>query len=663
MRKLVSVFGVAVLMLWFSAGKELRAQNILLTPDTQKQEVAVVFGDAAEKEFSLTVNVNQNKWRLIKFNKIPGKTWIKLASDAGPYVKGEEIAPNQWYAFKKTLALILTVDAEAGGQVQTNGQTLRELSLTYEFGAPKGTGASYLEHNEDQVKQFTTNPENISPKGGDHLLLFKWQVVIPDPSPSPTGTPVKSLSGIGLIAIPITVISLGLIALVVFLFLRNRRSDLKQESRPDLIGNLGMSEDREYPKVSSEVVDPSPPPVDIIERLREMERPSPPPAAPVDITPPAPGPDTAPRASEEIDEPWRQVDEKLKGESELVQLISDDLRDTQQEIAQLKATFQGDIERLKSDVATVSSLKTSIDFLVKENSKYGEANLRQQDFENRLIQLTEQDHRFQQDIDFLKNSLKEWKHLNGINEGMVGVIVGNSVESLHEENFNAFTREVEEYLNRLVRDDVPSSDDFKELEQQAVSVSEAFQTAFQRICAAQPQMESKLRPYLDHANQIASDLKHFSSQLKSRQLNFNIRVSAHAGARDPFLAELGSAIKRELDKLRDPRAFWKHELERLATSHVIPVVDIYDKEIARSHSSDGEIEKSLNALFVQTGLSPIRPQPGEPFKPADQNLIQMVAGPAGNSQKIARVFSRGFNYTDKDGNKRLIRKAGVEIYR
>jgi hypothetical protein len=176
-------------------------------------------------------------------------------------------------------------------------------------------------------------------------------------------------------------------------------------------------------------------------------------------------------------------------------------------------------------------------------------------------------------------------------------------------------------------------------------------------------MESKLRPYIDHANQVASELKQFSSQLKCRQLNFNVRVSAHTGTRDSFLAELGAAIKRELDKLRDPQTFWKHELERLATSHVIAAVDIYDKEAARGHSPDGEVEKSLKALFEQTRLSPLRPQPGDPFRPADQNLIQMVAGPAGSSQKIARVFSRGFNYTDRNGRERLIRKAGVEIYR
>lgn len=663
MRKLVSVFGVAVLVLWFSAGTELRAEEITLSLEKpQKQEVPVEFGSEEVKELPVTVLSDKGTWVFVKFNVIPEKTWIRIRTDVAPYAKDQEIAAGKWYALKSELGLILKFVQSAGHP--TNDQKSRELSLFYQLGGARGVGSNRLKTADAEwITQFVEtenakNQGNIAVQNQNHLVL-KWPgqstyTVIKAPQSNSLSTLVWVGVGVGGL---ITVLVLVVGGLAVFKSYQSHQEAKKQNGIPakgPLSDYSIETPNTRHPEVP--VISPSSRLEDLkrdYDSYRENEK------TVVERS------DNGPYEEETVKDELKPVEDNRTEESDDIGPLKTRLDDFERALNELKSrtVIQPDIGNSRVGTEGLDGVKRNVEFLIKENSKHAGVSLKQQELETTILsQMVELD-QFRQEISDLKTTLEKRAHQNGFYEGIIGLVLGKSIESLNPENFDSFVREVEENLNRLVREDVPSSDDFKELEQQAVSVSETFQTAFQKICAAQPEMESKLRPYLDHANQIASDLKHFSSQLKSRQLNFNIRVAAHAGARDPFLAELGSAIKRELDKLRDPQAFWKHELERLATSHVIPVVDIYDKEIARFHSSDGEIEKSLNALFAQTGLSPIKPQPGEPFKPADQNLIQMVAGPAGSSQKIARVFSRGFNYTDKDGNKRLIRKAGVEIYR
>lgn len=664
MRKLVSVFGIAVLVLWFSAGKKLRAQEITLSlQKPQKQEVTIEFGSEEVKEIPITVKSGNDSWVFVKFNVIPEKTWIRIRTDVTPHAKDQEIAAGKWYALKGELGLILKFVQSAGHP--TNDQKSRKLNLFYQFGIARGVGSNRLETADaDWITQFVET-ENAKNQGNivgqdQNQLVLNWPgQPIHTAGNAPQSKSVSTLVwvGVGVAVAVMTLIGLLVIGLAVFKSYQSHQKAKKQNGIPA----KGPLEDysMEAPKIKEPEV---PVATTFSSRLEDLKQ---------DYTSPRVNEDAVLGSSgngsyeETIEDELKSGGEKLTEESDDIGSLKTRLDDIERDLNELKSRpgIQPDTSNSKQETEAFDGLTKNVEFLIKENSKNTGISVKQQELETTILcQMVELD-QFRQEISDLKTTIEKRAHQNGFYEGIIGLVLGKSIESLNRENFDSFVREVEENLNRLVREDVPSSDDFRELEQQAVSVSETFQTAFQKICAAQPEMESKLRPYLDHANQIASDLKHFSSQLKSRQLNFNIRVSAHAGARDPFLAELGSAIKRELDKLRDPQAFWKHELERLATSHVIPVVDIYDKELARSHSSDGEIEKSLSALFAQTGLSPIRPQPGEPFKPADQNLIQMVAGPAGNSQKIARVFSRGFNYTDKDGNKRLIRKAGVEIYR
>jgi len=655
MQNLVSLLSVALLMLWFSAGGEIRAQDISLTPEIQKQELSVEFDNASEKELMLTVKAAKDKWSFVRFIAIPEKTSIKVKADVAPYLKDDEITANKWYAFKDDLGLVLKVNVAAGQPTESQGT--RRLSLFFEFGRPNGAGNEFLKNADinDVVQYVETennkNQRNIVPQA-TRFLGLEWKSAV-----DVNGTKRLSRS---LLAV---ILGGGILAVVVTLLLFHllqKKADQagapKQTSRHPSsprdgtgLDDLGLNQEKQLRDSPQKEV--------LGRRLQNLKDEP-------DKTKDAPKVSVETGAAANIPQPAFVHKERPPEVHGDLEKLRSDVFNIQTLVASLSR--KEDVEALKSQTDTsINDLRQSINTIFDELTKaIGDSGQKQKESGDLLHKrIIDNEQRFHQELDDCKKTLNAWDHRNGLYEGMVGLVLGESVEALRKENFNSLMLEVGENLNRLMREQIPSNDGIKELEQEATQVSAAFQTAFQKMCAQSPQVESKLRPYVDQVNQVASELNQFSSQLKCRQLNFNIRVSAHSGARDSFLAELGTAIKRELDKLRDPQSFWTHELERLATSHVIAAVDIYDKEIARSRSSDGEVERSLSALFAQTRLSPITPQPGEPFRPADQNLIQMVEGPAGSSQKIAKVVSRGFIYKCKDGQQRLIRKAGVEIYR
>lgn len=652
MRTLASLFGVALLVVGFSAGSELKAQDISLTTEIPSQEVPIEFGNEPEKEITVRVKSAKDKWSFIRFTKIPEKTSIRVNADVPPYFRGEEIRANAWYAFKEELGLLLKVNASAGQQARAEGR--RQLSFLYEFGNANGMGNEWLKNAgiKDVVKYVET--ENIRNQGNivaqnQHKFSLEWKSSVV--APPANGDLLQWLL--------IVVGGVGLLSVVVILLLklrqRNKAVTEAREVRQKALSRR-LEEVADDPQMKTEDLPPAPPAPPAASAHSAA------PAPPAYTTPPVPPPPSKEIFQEhEIEKPMREPDQPVAGVKEKMAELRADLTALQTRVNTLARSEE--VDSLKRQVE--ADLKKNVDTILQELTDYTKDIKRSQQDSKELVekQIANHEQQVAQDIVRLNKRFDEWEYRDELYAGIVGIVIGKSVESLTPENFDGFVREVQENLNRLVREEVPSSEELKELEEEAVGVSDAFQSTAQKMCALKPEMESKLRPYIDHANQVASELKQFSSQLKCRQLNFNVRVSAHTGARDSFLAELGAAIKRELDKLRDPQTFWKHELERLATSHVIAAVDIYDKEAARVTSLDGEVEKSLKTLFAQTRLSPIRPQPGEPFRPADQNMIQMVAGPASSSQKIARVFSRGFSYTDRNGHERLIRKAGVEIYR
>jgi hypothetical protein len=181
MRKLVSLLSVALLMLWFCAGSEIRAQDISLSPDIQKQEVPVEFGNESEKELTLTIKAAKDKWSFIRFDEIPEKTSIKVKADVPPYFKDDELAAKRWYAFKDDFGLVLKVNVAAGRL--TESQSKRQLSLSYQFGKPNGAGNELLKNaGINDVMQYvdtenTRNQGNIAAQEPG-LLGLEWKAVV-----------------------------------------------------------------------------------------------------------------------------------------------------------------------------------------------------------------------------------------------------------------------------------------------------------------------------------------------------------------------------------------------------------------------------------------------------------------------------------------------------
>jgi molecular chaperone GrpE (heat shock protein) len=163
---------------------------------------------------------------------------------------------------------------------------------------------------------------------------------------------------------------------------------------------------------------------------------------------------------------------------------------------------------------------------------------------------------------------------------------------------------------------------------------------------------------------FVDELSGLQSQMQNRratvQASLRIPVSMHAGARQTFLEELGRGIKREINKLSEPQSYFANELRHLVTTDIVAIVDICDRAIAHP-ASQPELEYALVQLFKTSGLLQILPRQGEPFKIAEQDLIE-VAQAVGRSMTVAQVIARGFYYKDY-GNETLLRKAGVSVFR
>jgi hypothetical protein len=224
-----------------------------------------------------------------------------------------------------------------------------------------------------------------------------------------------------------------------------------------------------------------------------------------------------------------------------------------------------------------------------------------------------------------------------------------------------------EMLNNELRDGIPRADSLDELRQKARAIHDAMKRVADKAAQiARGQADTELAKYVQNAKEIADNIESVQSQLQNRtpelRANLCIKFSAHENARYTFLEELGLAIKREIDRIRDPQGYFRRELERLVTGDIIEVSGICDKQITDGPGRNPELERALQSLFNSAGLKSILPTVGESFDATEQNLIQMLFSQSIQYQKIAEVVSRGFYYND--GKKDvLLRKAGVKVHR
>ncbi|HJQ70921.1 MAG TPA: hypothetical protein VKA70_18240 [Blastocatellia bacterium] len=273
-------------------------------------------------------------------------------------------------------------------------------------------------------------------------------------------------------------------------------------------------------------------------------------------------------------------------------------------------------------------------------------------YDNRLAKLREE----------LESLIKEKQESNDFFGKLLGLSFEQNVQELREGAFENLVNQSSDTLNRFVKEGVPQAGVLNEFLTKSKAITSSIRSVVDKACAIDQTAEDQLSPYVERAGNLVAELVSLHEQLKNRQLsmvNLNVAISAHPAARYTFLQELGMAIKREIDKLRDPQSYFQNRVERLATSDVIAIADICDKQITK-HKPNKELEAALGAMFSSAGLKCIMPTLKQAFNPAEQNLIQIMPGSDPSlSQTVASVESRGF----KDGQMNLIRKAGVKVYR
>lgn len=266
-------------------------------------------------------------------------------------------------------------------------------------------------------------------------------------------------------------------------------------------------------------------------------------------------------------------------------------------------------------------------------------------------------------LDELAKAVERGRQEDELYTGIIETILRRSEEAMGREVFASIAGESGANLDLGVGGSV---DGMAGLEQRAGAITASLRAAVEKMRAAGGRADDKLAKSLQRADTLLSELKRVQAQLQSGKVTLNVSVplTSQPGAGGSFLRDLSAAVRREIDKLRNPRQHWELEVERFVRGEILNVVDICDKEVTTAPGTDADLEVSLRDLFALAGLKPILPAPGEPYKPAEQELIQMIGGgPPGSSQKIARVFSRGFYCRGGDGGTQLLRKASVEIYR
>jgi hypothetical protein len=281
-----------------------------------------------------------------------------------------------------------------------------------------------------------------------------------------------------------------------------------------------------------------------------------------------------------------------------------------------------------------------------------------------LRQNSETEGRLQEQLGRLENMLIEKVVPDSFYAQTLGSVLGQNVDELKENNFEQLSQQMAERLNEYFRIGIPRAGSLQELRSRADEITAALRDVIARGTTRDPQVATKTGIHLQQAELLLDELNRLQGQLENRQVTIestlSFPVSAHAEARRSFLDELGRGIKQEIDKWSKPDIYFQGKLERLIRTNLLAVVDTCD-EVSPPRSQP-ELESSLKHLFELAGLRDITPRHGEPFRTAEQDLIQMVAGESGKSLTVAQVVTRGFYYKHRD-NETLLRKAGVMVYR
>ena len=291
-----------------------------------------------------------------------------------------------------------------------------------------------------------------------------------------------------------------------------------------------------------------------------------------------------------------------------------------------------------------------------------DAGSAKQQFLEMVEALGKAEERFRERLGKLQAVAERQTVFDSLYASRLGAVLGENVESLRDGNFH---QQVIERLNQFFETGVGRGEALQELRDRGERINAALKEVLECMEGRNPQAASEARSHAMRFGSLVGELASLQSQLATRratvETTLRVPVSLHAGARQSFLDELGRGIRREVDKLSQPEVYFAGELERLITADLIAVVDNSDKKVGLPPVSPPALEDALQRLFEAAGLRPILPRRGEPFKAAEQDLVEMAQG-SGQSLTVERVITRGFYYGEGE-SKTLLRKAGVTVYR
>ncbi len=347
----------------------------------------------------------------------------------------------------------------------------------------------------------------------------------------------------------------------------------------------------------------------------------------------------------------------------LVQWESSILRRVEENLRQIINAEVKPIEDLMTEQA--SSMKTKMDETAAQIKQVaGDGEKVRQKWEEVQMELGKVEERLQVSLTKLRTELQQQIAPDAIYAKALGDAFGQTVDTLQNGNFE---QQIVERLNKFFQTGIEQrGEGLQDLRARAEGISAALKDVSSQMEKLNPHATNEARQPIQRVETVVSDLLGLQAQLQSRraiiETKLRIPVSMHAGARQTFLDELGRGIRREIDKFTEPESYFEGELERSITADLIAIVDICDKKVASSPGTRPELEAALKRLFEEAGLRQILPQPREPFKTSEQDLVEMVQGRGEPSLTVAQVMTRGFYYKHRD-NETLLRKAGVSVYR
>jgi seryl-tRNA synthetase len=654
---------------------------------------------------------NSQDWSFVYFGKLPNNTSLKTNDQPGGYDNSEAIKPETWYWFKVKLPLILEIKPSAQSPV----------NISFWFGSPSDPREKERAKaiQKDGIREFTLS-HDFKKDTPQQTVAFNWEAGggggvtptstgSPSPKPIPNPTPESSwwtdlTRDDPLFGLLLLVILLAILALLAWLFLPGllrrirdwRRSRSPKRSTPVRSSPLDSLTDRPGGSTHQEVTPTQG--ARHPKRMVSYRYDDPPPTRKTQLTQEeTPGQtedhlaqSLAPRtqvASPIVrDGKVEEVKRKLESlETALGQKVDrrDNLTDTarvdvENMLSQLETRVRAHVEtRLKQSATEAvqpvvdlmnehaSSMKKELDETkrrITQASEEGDKVKEQLGDVQRGLRLVETG--LKTSLADLQTALERRTVPDSFYARTLGGVLSQHIEALQDGNFEKL---IGEQLNQFFQTDVARGEALQELRGRAERISAAVKEVSVQMARLNPQATDEARPQMQRVEALVTELIGLHAQLQTRRASIettlSIPVSLHPGARQTFLDELGRGIRREIDKLSEPESYFDGALERLITADLIAIVDICDKKVALPPGSRSELEGALTRLFEEAGLRSILPRQGEPFKTAEQDLIEMDKG-VGPSLTVAQVMTRGFYYTHRENETpTLLRKAGVAVYR